>query len=290
MAPSRSIAITNWPIPKTQKKVQIILGLWNFYRRFIKGYAGIVAPITDTLKGDGKNFVFGDTQKAAYYKICILFATENTPILRHYEKDRPAMVETDASDYAMGAVLSQRFEDGKIHPVVFISNKFSPAELNYQIYDKEMLAIVYPMKQWRCYLQGAIHTTIVYSDHMNLQYFKETNQLNRRQARWAETLQQYNFKIVYRKGTENGKADALSRCPEFTAREGGTTSTEKKPLLGPDFWAEIGALNLKDDDEEIVLAGFSVLKLTPTIREGWEEKTKTDTEYQEIVRKVMEKE
>jgi hypothetical protein len=81
-------------------------------------------------------------------------------------------------------------------------------------------------------LEGAIHTTIVYSDHMNLQYFKETNQLNRRQARWAETLQAYNFKIVYRKGTENGKADALSRCPEFTAREGGTIPTEKKPLLG----------------------------------------------------------
>jgi hypothetical protein len=105
MAPSRSIAITNWPIPKTQTEVQIILGLLNFYRRFIKGYTGIVAPITDMLKCDGKNFEFGEAHKAAYYKICILFATENTPILRHYEEDRPAMVETDASDYAMGAVL-----------------------------------------------------------------------------------------------------------------------------------------------------------------------------------------
>jgi hypothetical protein len=223
MAPSRSIAITNWPIPKTQKEVQIILGLWNFYQRFIKGYAGIVAAITDTIKGDGKNFEFGEAQKAAYYKICILFATENTSILRNYKEDRPAMVETNASDYAMGAVLSQRFEDGKIHPIAFISKKFSPAELNYQIYDKEMLAIVYAMKQWRCYLQGAIYTTVVYSDHIHHQYFNETNQLNRQQARWAETLQEYNFRIVYRKGIENGIADALSRCPEFTTREGGTT-------------------------------------------------------------------
>jgi hypothetical protein len=82
MAPSLTKAITQWPMPKTQKEVQIILGLWNFYRRFIKGYAGIFAPITDTLKGDGKDFNFGEAQKAAYYKVCILFAAENTPILR----------------------------------------------------------------------------------------------------------------------------------------------------------------------------------------------------------------
>jgi hypothetical protein len=205
-----------------------------------------VALITNTLKGDGKNFEFGETQKAAYYKICILLAAENTPILRHYEEDRPAMVETDISDYAMGAVSSQRFEDSKIHPVAFISKKYSPAKLNYQIYDKEMLAIVYAMKQWTYYLQGAIYTTIVYSDHMNLLYFKETNQLNRQQARWAETLQEYNFKTVYRKGSQNGKTDALSRCPEFIAREGGTMSTDNKVLLRPEYWTNIGSLCLEN--------------------------------------------
>jgi hypothetical protein len=107
------------------------------------------------------------------------------------------MVETDTSDFAMGAILSPKFEDGTIHPVAFISKKFSPAQMNYQIYDKEMLAIVYVMKTWHCYLQEALFTTTVFSDHMNLQYFKETNQLNCRQARWAEVLQEYNFKIVY---------------------------------------------------------------------------------------------
>src|ERR1700681_2274822 len=161
----------------------------------------------------------------------------------------------------MGAVLSQKFDDGKVHPVAFISKKFSPAELNYQIYDKEMLAIVYAFKTWRCYLQGAIHTTTVFSDHMNLQYFKETNQLNRRQARWAEVLQEYNFKIIYRKGSANGKADALSRCPEFISREGGTESTETKALLGPELWLDIGAMEINDDEiEEISMAGFSIKK------------------------------
>ena len=97
---------------------------------------------------------------------------------------------------------------------------------------------------------------------MNLQYFKETNQLNKRQARWAEVLQEYNFKIVYRKGSANGKADALSRCPEFISREGGTESTEKKALLGPELWVSMGAIELDDETEEICLAGFSVKKLT----------------------------
>jgi hypothetical protein len=123
---------------------------------------------------------------------------------------------------------------------------------------------------------------------MNLQYLKETNPLNQQRARWAETLQEYNFKIIYRKGTGNGKADALSRCLEFTAQEGGTTSMEKKPLLGPEFWTEIGVLHLeeKEDYKEIVLAEFSVVKLTSTMKEHREKEVKEDGEYQKILCKV----
>ena len=125
---------------------------------------------------------------------------------------------------------------------------------------------------------------------MNLQYFKETNQLNRRQARWAEVLQEYNFKIVYRKGSANGKADALSRCPEFISREGGTESTEKKALLGPELWVEMGAMELDDETEEICLAGFSVKKLTPGMKERWNTEIKKDDEYKEIMKKVINQE
>ena len=125
---------------------------------------------------------------------------------------------------------------------------------------------------------------------MNLQYFKETNQLNRRQARWAEVLQEYNFKIVYRKGSANGKADALSRCPEFISREGGTESTEKKALLGPELWVNMGAMELDDETEEICLAGFSVKKLTPGMMERWNKEIEKDDEYKEIMRKVISKE
>jgi hypothetical protein len=116
---------------------------------------------------------------------------------------------------------------------------------------------------------------------MNLQYLKETNQLNRQQARWAETLQKYNFKIVYRKGSQNGKADTLSRCPEFIAREGGTMSTDNKPLFGPEYWTNIGTLSLEtEDDEEIIFAGFSIMELTTTMKENWVKEIKGDQEYQ----------
>src|SRR6202158_4436240 len=126
---------------------------------------------------------------------------------------------------------------------------------------------------------------------MNLQYFKETNQLNRRQARWAEVLQEYNFKIVYRKGSANGKVDALSRCPEFISREGGTESTERKGLLGPELWINMGSMDIEDEEiEEIVLAGFSINKLTSKVMECWTTEIGKDNKYQEIIKKVKNKE
>jgi hypothetical protein len=89
------------------------------------------------------------------------------------------------------------------------------AELNYNIHDKELLAIVVAFKVWRVYLEGAKHTIIVKTDHKNLTFFTTTKELTRRQARWAETLSQFDFKIVHCKGTENGQADALSQRPDY---------------------------------------------------------------------------
>jgi hypothetical protein len=117
------------------------------------------------------------------------------------------LIETDASDFAIAAVLSQKFEDGRLHPVDFQSRKLSSPEMNYDVYDKEMLAIVFAFKKWRHYLQGAQHKTLVYTDHQNLTYFKTAVVLNRRQARWALDLKQNSFTLMYRKGSLNAKAD-----------------------------------------------------------------------------------
>ncbi|HEY6407467.1 MAG TPA: RNase H-like domain-containing protein, partial [Ktedonobacteraceae bacterium] len=146
-------------------------------------------------------------------------------MLRHFDYSRPATVEADASDYAEGGVLSQRGDDGILHPVAFHSRKFSPAEQNYEIYDKEMQASVDCLTVWRHHLQGSGHQIQVITDHKNLLWFTETKVYNRRQARWAEKLSHFDFAITYRPGPLGVQPDALSRRPDHGPMKGG----EKNP-------------------------------------------------------------
>ena len=183
------------------------MGFANFYRRFIRNFSGICKPITDTLQGNPKDFVWSRTCERHFQFLKACFTTE--PILRHFDPNLETFLETDASDFAIAGVLCQR-HNGKLHPVTFFSRKLNPAEVNYEIYDKEMLAIVQCFKQWRHYFLSVRSPITVYTDHKNLEYFNTTKQLNRRQARWVELLSDFNFVIIYRKGSQNGKADALS--------------------------------------------------------------------------------
>jgi len=116
MDPEKPRAIVDWPRPKSRKEVQQLLGLWNFYQRFIHNFSAIISPISDLLWQDVQ-FEWGESQEAAFLKITILFTSGKTPILRHYDPDRPALLETDASDFAIAGILLQKFEDCKIHPV-----------------------------------------------------------------------------------------------------------------------------------------------------------------------------
>ena len=109
-------------------------------------------------------------------------AFTTAPILVHPDFAKAFYLETDASDFALGVVLSQMGVDGKLHPVAFYSRKFSAAEINYEIHDKELLAIVDSFQEWRHFLEGATHPVTVYTDHKNLEYFMSARILNRRQA------------------------------------------------------------------------------------------------------------
>jgi len=291
MDPVKAQDIVDWPRPKIQKEVQQILGLWNFYRRFIPNYAQIVAPITDLLRGDGKNFKFAEAQDAAFLKIVVLFKSGNTPILGHFDQDRPAMIETDASDFAIGAVLSQKFEDGNIHPCAFLSKKMSPAQFNYDVFDKEMLAIVYALQKWRHYALGTPYKITIFSDHQNLEHFTQKIKLNRRQARWAEILQEYSFVIIYRKGALNQKADILSGCQAYTFREGGTTAIMDKPMLGPDQWLQVGAMEIYNETlEYIEIGALEVMLLSSEQKEAIIQDAKLDDEYIRICKAISKKE
>ncbi|KAI3638678.1 hypothetical protein MIR68_003176 [Amoeboaphelidium protococcarum] len=205
-------AVLKWPNPKNVNEVQMLLGFLNFYRRLIKNFAKLTMPFTLLLKKDVQ-FCWGEEQKAALEQMKKVFA--DPQFLMHPNEEKPFIVETDSSDFAIAGVLSQYDENGELRPVAFYSRQMIPAERNYEIYDKELLAIHECFKEWRHFLQGADHQVTVLSDHKNLQYFMETKQLTRRQARWATFFAEFDFVLTYRPGNRNGKADILSRRPDY---------------------------------------------------------------------------
>jgi len=135
------------------------------------------------------------------------------PALRHFDHEMEVFIETDASDYVSAGVLLQRDDKGVLHPVAYYSKKHSLAECNYDIYDKELMAIIKALEEWRPECEGPAYPLQLITDHKNLEYFMTKKLLNRRQARWPEFLTRFDYEIVYRPGKSNGKADALTRRP-----------------------------------------------------------------------------
>jgi deoxyuridine 5'-triphosphate nucleotidohydrolase len=142
------------------------------------------------------------------------------------------MVETDASDYAIGGVLNQRQEDGKWHPVAFLSQSLDSAQRNYDVHDKELHAIIAALEEWRHYLIQSPHPVEVLTDHANLLYFKTKQKLNRRQARWATDMEEYRLQLRHRPGKASGKPDALSRRAGY---DQGKEDNKDRVLL-PEEW------------------------------------------------------
>ena len=167
---------------------------------------------------------------------------------------KPFIVECDSSDFATGAVLSQRGPDDQIHLIAFYSKKLNNAERNYEIYDKELLAVVRALDEWRHYLEGGEHPIEVISDHKNLLYFSTSRTLTRRQARWSLFLSQFHYTISHRPGKLGGKPDALSRRSDLMP-EG--VDNAQKTLLGPEVWklkAMQRGMTRVEGDEELVAA------------------------------------
>ena len=208
MDPEKLSAVADWAIPRSLREVQAFLGFANFYRRFIPRFSAIAAPLTNLTK-KGIAFNWSPSCQAAFADLKQRFVSG--PVLKHFDFDLPCRIETDASDYVSGGVLMQPDNEGQWRPVAYFSSKMSPAECNYEIYDKELLAIIRALETWRPELESTDTPVEVVSDHRNLEYFMSSKRLSRRQARWSEFLSRFNFEIVYRPGSENGCADALTR-------------------------------------------------------------------------------
>ena len=145
----------------------------------------------------------GEAQQKAFEELKMAFTT--ALVLAHFDFDKDIVLETDALDYVTVGVLSQYGEDGLLHPVAFFLKKNNPAECNYEIYDKELMAVVWAFEEWRAELESAVNPIKVLMDHKNLEYFMSNKLLNRRQACWAEYLSRFNFKIVYQTEKANRK-------------------------------------------------------------------------------------
>jgi hypothetical protein len=229
MDPVKIEGVSKWPAPSNVKQVQSFLGFVNFYRRFIQDFAYIAKPLHELTK---KDTPWSWTEKHRNAFEALKQKVTSQPILVFPNDQKPYKIEADSSDYATGAVLSQEGEDGKWHPVAYLSKSLSEVERNYEIHDKEMLAIIRALEEWRHYLEGAKHPFQVWTDHKNLEYFMTAKKLNRRQARWSLFLSRFDFGLYHRPGRSSLKPDALSRRSDHGK---GDHDNEDVTLLKPSY-------------------------------------------------------
>ncbi len=203
-------AVRNWPSPKQVKEVQAFLRLMNYYWKFVPNYAKIAEPLTQ-LTHKNKKWHWDKKQKNAFHTL--KKSLSGTAHLRILNSTCKKVLETNASNFAVGACLYQ-IKNEQQRPIAYWSRKLSRLKKRYEVHDKELLAIVKALQDWRPYLTGTEKSIQIYTNHKNLRNFATTKQLNQWQVRWAEQLANYKFQIHYKKGNENSEADALSRQPD----------------------------------------------------------------------------
>ena len=208
MNPAKVTAIVNWESSTCVKDVQSFLRFANFYWRFIKGFSQLASPLTALTQKDIK-FDWSSAAEQAFQALKAAFTS--ALILVMFDLNKPSTVESDSSDCITGEVLSQSDSQGVLHSVTYFFTRMSPAECNYDIYNKELLAIIHAFEEWRPELEGAAEQVQVITDHKNLEYFMIIKQLSCRQAHWSEFLSRFNFAIQYHPGKLNSCADALTR-------------------------------------------------------------------------------
>ncbi|KAF8755279.1 hypothetical protein RHS01_05375 [Rhizoctonia solani] len=186
-------AVMSWPIPKTVKQLSSTPSAQPYQK--------------------GNPWTWGNLEETAFQELKVLVT--KSPVLIHSNPELPYYLETDASGVAMGAILSQQGSDNWLHPIAYMSKSFSGAEGNYDTHDKELLAIIKALEEWRIFLEATDKPVQVFTDHRNLEYWMQARTFNQRHARWRVFLSDFNFEIHYCPGKQSGKPDALSRQLDY---------------------------------------------------------------------------
>lgn len=206
--PLKVAAINDFPEPKNIKQLRSFLGLASWYRRFIRNFSSISAPLSDCLKiKKGMKFVITEDAKTSFKelkrKLC------SAPVLINPDYTKPFIVQCDASKSGVGGVLAQTNSENIERPICYFSHKLNPAQKNYSITELECLAAVLSVKFFRPYVEG--HEFRIVTDHSSLRWLMSQKDLSGRLARWSLKLTPFNFKIEHRKGCLNTVPDCLSR-------------------------------------------------------------------------------
>ena len=203
--PEKLKAIRKWEPPTKVRGVRGFLGFCNYYRQFIDGYSRIAEPLTRLMRKDQP---FHWTLECQHAFEQLKDSLIKAPLHAKWTPGLETAIECDSSGYAVGGTLMQKMK-GLWHPVAYFSKKLNPAESNYSIHDKEMLAIIRCIREWRTELVEQHFE--VWSDHRNLVYFRKKQHLGERQMRWAYELNDFSFDIIHKPGKEQVQSDALSR-------------------------------------------------------------------------------
>ena len=257
MDPEKVEAVKSWVTPKTVKGVRSFLGFANYYRIFIEGFAITAEPLTRLTK-KGAKFEWSQRCEEAFQALKEAFI--NGPILAIYDPDRETRLEPDASGWASGGLLTQ-YDPGRKawRPVAFLSTKHTPAECNYDIHDKELLAVMKCIAMWNAELKGLSKPFLILTDHQNLKPFMTKKKLTERQVRWAQTLAGFNFRMEHRPGSLAKVPDALSRREQDLPQDVGDDrlAERERTLLPEEVWTNVGmdpvdvrcALPVADENE-----------------------------------------
>jgi hypothetical protein len=202
----KTIVLKTYPVPKSVKDIQKFLGLTGYYRRFIENYAKITKPLTQLLRKE-EAFVWTDLQQQSFQELINILISDL--ILIHPNFNSTFYLNTDASQYVIGAVLQQKDTNGNLKPVSYASRTLNQAEINYSTIEKEALAIVWSTHHFRPYLLGRRFEIL--SDHRPLIWLFKANDPGSRLLRWRLKLEEYDYQISYIPGTQNVVADTLSR-------------------------------------------------------------------------------